>query len=191
LEIVAYYIIGKQKELQLLLLISIIILAIVIAKFLNLFSILVLLIVGIAARNYDNRHALMEIDFGWLSHLLFIPFFFITGCYLDFTGFIESPLIVLTFIVLRLACQTTSVFLFKNLSVLTRNQAIALALSLTPLTGLAIDITSKVLNYSPEIGHSLLVIVSAAIALLGILGPIITQAVFRKTGESFETFRNV
>lgn len=177
-------IIRKQAELQLILQISIIALAISTAKLFNLSNMLTLLTLGIAARNYDKEHALMEIDFGWMSSLFFIPLFFTTGCYLEFSGFKEAPFVILAFLMLRFLSQLTCSMVFAGKSSLTIQQSILIPLSLTPMTGIAIGITNRILEFSPEIGNQLLLILSSAIAILGILGPAITQIAFRRANES-------
>lgn len=129
----------------------------------------------------------MEIDFGWLSHLLFIPLFFVTGCYFDLTGFYQMPLIVAAFILLRSITYFGSNLLFTKLSTLTFNQSIGISAALMPMTEMAIGMTSKVLHYNPQIGQEVLTIISAIVGILGIVGPIITQTVFYKSGEAYET----
>lgn len=184
---IARIVIGKQKELQLILLVSIIILAIATAKLFNFSNMLVLFSIGIAARNYDKKRSLMEIDFGSLSPLFFIPLFFTTGCFLEFSGFREAFYVIITFILLRFLGQLVCGLLFTKKSSLKYRQSILITLALTPMTGTAIGITNRVLEFSPEIGQQLLLIVSAAIGILGIFGPLATQVAFRKAGESFDT----
>jgi Kef-type K+ transport system membrane component KefB len=179
-------IIEKQKELQFILLISVLVLSISICKMFDLSKMLVLIFIGISVRNFDKRHVFIDIDFGWTAHLFFIPLFFITGCYLNFAGFMKAPFIIIMFILIRSLCKTIGVTLFTKKSQLTYKQSLSIAAALTPMTGTAIGITSRVLEYNPDIGHKLLTIISGSVAILGIFGPIITQIAFRLAEETLE-----
>ncbi len=184
-------ILGKVRETQFILFISVIMIAISISKVLGLSSMLVLLSIGIATRNMDDKNALIQIDIGWISNILFIPLFFITGCYLDFKSFADAPLIVLGFILLRSIGKSSAIFIFKKKSSITWNQAFYISLALTPMIGLAIGMTNKISDFSDEIGKQLFSLIAASVAILSIIGPIATQMAFRKSGEAFYNVKKI
>jgi|GEM_PF-2498200 len=190
-EYLAFFFFEKKKQRQFILLISFLILSTSIAEYLNLSNLLVLISFGIATRNFDKRHALLEFNLDFFTHIFFIPLFFITGCYLDFKGFILAPVVVTAYIFIRIIAKSSGVLLFRKISDLTNKQAVAVAGALMPMSGIAIGIASKINDFNPDLGAQLLWVVSAAVALWGIVGPIIVQSALLTTGEAFDYSKRI
>ena len=184
LEILTCYIIEKRKHTQFVLVISVLIFSISFAKYLNLSSFLTLITLGISTRNFDVKHLLLELNLNPITPVLFIPLFFITGCYLEFNGFFEMPTMIIAYVVLRIITKVGSVFLFRKVSNLTNKQAIAISMALMPMSGIAVGLTSAITELNPDLGKQLLVMVSSAVAFWGILGPILSQYVLLRSGET-------
>ncbi|MCE3237444.1 MAG: hypothetical protein K0R24_425 [Gammaproteobacteria bacterium] len=191
LEFLNYYIIPKKQREQFILLISMLIAAIGISKFLNLSIFLTLISIGISTRNLDWRNSILEANFGDYTHIFFIPLFFMTGCYLDLSGFLIAPIVVIGCILIRVFAKISAVFLFKKQSIITNAQAIYLGSALMPLSGFAINMGTKVGDFNPELGVQLMGIVSACIGVLGIAGPIMLQYILLKSNETFENIKKV
>lgn len=175
---------GKSKEGQLVLFVGIITFAIGIAISLKLSTMLTLFILGIAARNLDRNHTLMEVDFGWLARLFFVLLFVITGVYLNFHGLWQSTSIVLIFITLRILAKIYGIKIFGQASRLTKQQTFALGLSLAPMAELAVGMSNRLVYFNPNFSYQLITIITAVVAILYILGPIATQFAFIKSGEA-------
>jgi hypothetical protein len=77
------YIVGKKIENQFVLFVGIVLLTISLAKILYLSIMLSLLTFGVASRNLDHKHTLLEFDFKWGANLAFILLFVVTGIYLN------------------------------------------------------------------------------------------------------------
>ncbi|MFM8453907.1 MAG: hypothetical protein ACKOAD_02850 [Gammaproteobacteria bacterium] len=85
--------------------------------------------------------------------------------------------------ILRILSKFFSVWIFKSKSDLTKRQAISIVQTIIPMTGLAIGIMNRVLDYNADIGNQLMSIVSTSIAFFGIFGPILTQWALVKSDE--------
>jgi Kef-type K+ transport system membrane component KefB len=175
---------GKHKENQFVLFVGAVIFAIGFAHTLKLSSMLTLFSLGVAARNLDRQHTLMEINFGWLARLFFILLFVVTGVHLQLQGLWQATWIVLLFIFARIAAKITGVLLFSKSSRLTTRQSVALSFTLLPMAGVAIGMSNILVDFNPDFDYRLLIIITAVVAMLNIIGPIATQLAFIMTGES-------
>lgn len=178
------YLIGKNKENQFVLFVGAVIFAIGLAPILKCSSMLTLFVLGVAARNLDRQHTLMEIDFGWLARLFLILLFVVTGVHLQLQGLWQATWIVLLFILVRIIAKIGGVWLFSKSSRLTKRQSVALSFTLLPMAGVAIGMSNILVNFNPDFDYRLLLIITAAVAILNIIGPIATQVAFIMTGES-------
>lgn len=176
--------IGKRKENQFVLFAGTVVLAIGLARILNISSMLTLFSLGAAARNLDYKHVLSEVDFGWLARLFFILLFVVTGVQLKLKGLWIVPWAVLAFLFARAFAKVCGIWLFASASRLTKRQTIALSLSLTPMATLAIGMSDILINVNPELAFELLIIITAIVAVFNIIGPIATQFAFIMTGEA-------
>lgn len=178
------YFTGKHKETQFIMFICMVVLAISFSRSLNFSTMLTLLIFGVAARNFDYKNVLMEVDFGWLAHLFLIPLFVITGIYLQTKGLLQAPLIVLGFILIRMLAKALGIILFAKKSYVTKSQALMISLALTPIAGVAIGMANILIDFNPELGGQLTLIITTIVTVLEIAGAIATQYAFVKVGEA-------
>lgn len=178
--------IGKRKENQFVLFAGTVVFAIGLTRIFNVSSMLTLFTLGAAARNLDRKHVLTEVDFGWLARLFFILLFVVTGVELHFRGLWQAQAVwtVVAFLLARSMAKTCGIWLFANASRLTAQQAWALSLALTPMAALAIGMSEKLLDFNPDLGYQLMIIITAVVAILNIIGPIATQFAFIMTGEA-------
>lgn len=179
--------IGKRKENQFVLFVGTVIFTIGLATLLNFSSMLTLFTLGVAARNFDHEHILMEVDFGWLARLFFILLFVITGVQLQLKGIWQATWAVLAFLFARLLGKSCGTWLFAKKSRLTTQQAWAVCFTLTPMAEMAIGMSSKLFDFNPDIGYRPMIIITAVVAILYILSPIANQLAFIKTGEAATT----
>jgi Kef-type K+ transport system membrane component KefB len=175
---------GKQKQNQFVLFIGALIFTIGIAQLVNLPTALVLFIMGVATRNLDKKHRLMEVDFGWSARLFLILLFVVTGTYLKLEGLKSATLAVLVFILVRGLAKTIGIGLFSKMSRITRKQLLSISLALTPMAGLAISMSNVLDDFSPDLNRQIAPIIASVVAILEIFGPIATQAAFIWSKES-------
>jgi Kef-type K+ transport system membrane component KefB len=176
--------IGKKKESQFILFVGALVFTIGISQAINLPTAIILFFFGIATRNLDHKHVLMEIDFGANAQLFFILLFVATGTYLRLEGLRTAAIAVITFILVRTLAKTIGILLFSNKSRLTRQQVFAVSLALTPMAGLAISMSNVLEDFNPDLNHQISIIIAAVVAILEIVGPIATQFAFIKCRES-------
>lgn len=176
--------IGKRKENQFVLFIGSVIFAIGMSSTLNLSSMLSLFTLGICARNFDFKHVLTEVDFGWLARVFIIVLFVITGINLQLKGLWLATSIVILLILARSIAKSIGIYLFAKSSRLTSQQTWALCLALTPMAGEAIGMSNIAIDFNPELGLHLLTITATVITVLNILGPIMTQFAFIQSNEA-------
>lgn len=175
---------GKSTERQFVLFVGMTVLAIGLARMLHLSTMLTLFLFGVIARNFDWRHRLAPIDFGAVARFFLIILFVLTGVYLQPRGIWQEAMAVIAFIVVRFAAKLSGVFLFAKASRLTGQQAWSTSIALMPMAGVALGMSFMLINLNPELGASLVIIVSAALAILNLIGPILAQWAFLKAGEA-------
>ncbi len=176
--------IGKRKENQFVLFVAVVIFAIGFSNAINLSSMLALFTLGVAARNFDRNHVLIEIDFGLIAKLFFILLFVITGIHLQLKGLWQATGVVCTFIIVRTLAKSCGVHLFAKMSNLTKSQTWLICLALTPMSGLAIGMSHLVIDFNSNLGYQLMTLVATSVAMLNVIGPIATQLAFIKADEA-------
>lgn len=181
--------VGKNVAQQFILMLASVILAIGIAKNLNLSIMLTLVTFGVASRNLDPRRIFMEVDFGFVSHIFVVVLFVVTGASLQWEYFDTASWVVLAFVVARVLGKFLGVRLFAVRSRLSSRQATMLGLSLTPLAGVALGLTLSVTDLYPELGAGLAMVVVSAVAVFHIAGPILTQIALIFAGEAADARR--
>jgi hypothetical protein len=182
-QLIAYFI-GKNQQNQFILLICLVMFTASFCTIFNLSNLLTLFILGIAARNFDQKNLLVEVDFSWLARLCFILLFVITGVHLQLHNLWIVANYIALFIFTRWLAKTTGIMLFARSSNLTRQQIIALSFSLIPMACIAVDMSATISTFNADLGDKLLTIIAGVTAVLNLLGPIATQLAFIKTGET-------
>lgn len=177
--------VGKREDRQFILLVALIVLAVAIARGLNLSVVVTLITLGMLARNFDRRHALLPLRFGYGGQLFFVILFVLTGASLQF-GALASPvgLAVAAFIVARFLGKGLAILVFGRLSGVRPGGAGLLGLALLPMSGLAVVMVLDTAALYPSFGGELAAVVLSAVAVLEILGPVATQFALKRAGEA-------
>lgn len=173
----------KVQIKQFVLIISIVVLTIGLANLFQLSTLLSLFILGVAVRNFDKHHNLMEIDITWLARPFIILLFVISGFYLQFQGLWLTSAAVIAFILVRMLAKFIGVYLFAKKSRISTEQSANISLALMPMGGAAIGMYSILEMASPEFTHQLAIILTAVLTVLNLLGPIAAQFAFIRAGE--------
>ncbi|MGH8743731.1 MAG: cation:proton antiporter [Burkholderiales bacterium] len=175
---------GKREDRQFIMLVSMIVIAVGLARLLNLSVLVTLLTIGVLARNLDYSHKLMAVEFGHGGQLFFVILFVLAGASLRFEALPHVWLAVSAFIVLRFFGKGIAILLFARFSGQRLGAAGLLSVALLPMSGLAIAMVQETSNLYPEFGAKLSVVVLSAVAILELIGPLATQFALKWAGEA-------
>lgn len=178
--------IGKREELQLVMLLGMIVLAVGCADALNLSVMLSLLAFGVASRNLDRNHDLMQVNIGHIGQMFFVVLFVVTGAILNVNDFITGGAIAMVYILARFVGKAIGVLSLAHFSGIRPGSGGLLCLALTPMSGLAIEMMHGTTSLYPEFGAKLAPIVLSAVLLLELIGPVAVQFALRTAGEAQE-----
>ena len=171
---------GRRHDAQFLCVVALVALAVWASATLNLSVALALLAFGAITRIYDRRRLFVSLEFGRLGRILLILLFAITAAKLDWglvpAGAVAGGVLVAA----RFAGKALGV------SGLPLRKASLLALALTPMSGLAIVLMHDTARLYPQFGPALAAIVVSAIAMLELLGPLLTHFALTRAGEADE-----
>ena len=176
-------VIGKSDAPQFILIVGMIVLTVGLAQMGRLSVLLALLVFGIAVRNFDPDHRLIDIRFGHAARLFFVVLFVVTGATLRPEQFGPIAWIGLAFVLVRLLGKVVALYLFAWPGRISSQQAATLSLALTPMAGLAIGMTQPIYDVAPDFGARLAAIVVSGIAILHVIGPIATRYALVASGE--------
>jgi NhaP-type Na+/H+ or K+/H+ antiporter len=183
-------IVGKGTAPQFILTVAMIILTVGAAQVLRLSVLLALLVLGICAHNLDRHHRLIDVRFGDAAELFFVVLFVLTGATLRLEQFGHVFWVGLFFVAARFAGKAIALLALGRPARITIGQAGSLALTLTPIAGLAIGMTQPIFDVAPEFGARVAAIIASGIAILYILGPIATRYALLRAGEGEPGARN-
>lgn len=177
--------IGKRETPQFILLLGTIILAVGLAKSLQLYVLLTLLAFGLMVRNLDRRRMLMRLEFGHAGHLFFVALFVAIGAMLSWSAFQGGLLLAGTaaFVIARLLGKLTGSLVACG-GGLSLRQGLFLGAALTPMAGTALGMTGMVRDIYPEFGAALTMVVVSSAAIMYIIGPVAVQMALRAAGEA-------
>ncbi|OFZ96546.1 MAG: hypothetical protein A2Z64_05610 [Betaproteobacteria bacterium RIFCSPLOWO2_02_67_12] len=177
---------GRRHDAQFLCVVALVALAVWASATLNLSVALALLAFGAITRIYDRRRLFVSLEFGRLGRILLILLFAITAAKLDWglvpAGAVAGGVLVAA----RFAGKALGVFALAPASGLPLRKASLLALALTPMSGLAIVLMHDTARLYPQFGPALAAIVVSAIAMLELLGPLLTHFALTRAGEADE-----
>jgi Kef-type K+ transport system membrane component KefB len=174
---------GKREDRQFVLLVALVILTVGVARSLNLSVMVVLVTLGMLARNLDYAHGLLPVRFGHGAQLFFVILFVLTGASLEFGGFREIAALAAAFVLVRFLGKALALLLFGRLSGIRPGGAGLLAIALLPMSGRAVVMVRDAAQLYPAFGE-LAAVVLTAVAALELLGPIATQFALRRAGEA-------
>lgn len=177
---------GKREELQLVMLLGLIVLAVGAADALKLSVMLSLLAFGVMARNIDRKHDLMQVDIGGIGQMFFVVLFVVTGAILQVNDLIAGGVTAVIYILARFVGKSIAVLALAHFSGIRPGSSGLLCIALTPMSGLAIEMVHGTSNLYPEFGAKLAAIVLSAVLVLELVGPLAVQFALRKAGEAGE-----
>lgn len=181
--------IGKREERQLVMLLAMIVLAVGCAAALELSVMLALLAFGVASRNLDRRHELMQVNISHIGQIFFVVLFVVTGAMLNLSDLAAGGAMAVAYIAARFTGKAIGVLSLAHLSGIRAGSGGLLCLALTPMSGLAIEMMHRTTRLYPEFGATLAPIVLSAVLILELIGPVAVQFALKKAGEAQEAVK--
>jgi Kef-type K+ transport system membrane component KefB len=165
------------------LLLSAVLLALVVAKTLQLSSLLVPLLAGIWLANRSDRPWIWPRHFGSAGGVLVLVMFVAVASAWTPESLMQAALPAVGLVLARLVAKSAAVLAFARPSGLGLGQAACLAGGLLPLSAtawvLALDFAAR----HPAAGGSLMPVLLAALAMLELVAPLAVMASLRTAGE--------
>ncbi len=176
--------IGKQRESQLVGSLGLVLLAAGLAVALQLSTALVLLALGVGLRSLDRRQRMMAVDFGRTGQVFYLLLFALVGASLDLRGAASAGAAAVVFISVRAAAKGAAVLVFARATRQPVRKAALLALTLQPMSGLAVVLAQDAALAHPELAGAVVPVVLASVVVFEIAGPLCVQLGLRLAGEA-------
>jgi Kef-type K+ transport system membrane component KefB len=175
---------GKREDLQFVMLVSMVLLAVGSALALRVSVLLTLLAFGVLARNRDRRRVLLPVEFGPAAQFFFVALFVLTGAYLEWKDLRLVGGAALVYVMARVAGKLLGILVFAPLTGLRLRKAALLGVVLAPMAAVAVVLVQTTTEIYPAFGAELGGIVLSAVVVLALAGPIAAQVAFRLAGET-------
>jgi Kef-type K+ transport system membrane component KefB len=177
---------GKRSEAHFVLLLALIVVAIGVARMLELSALITLLLFGVFSRNFDERHELVAVDLSVIGQLFFVVLFVVAGARMQLFHLATGGVVALAYILARFAGKSLAVMSLMPFSGLRPGTAGMLCLALTPMSGMGLAMVQGTAHLYPEFLARLSAIVLSAALVLELLGPIAVQFALKHAGETRE-----
>jgi Kef-type K+ transport system membrane component KefB len=181
-----HHYLGQHEETFSFVLFGMIAFATIMASTLKLSPILVLLAAGLITRYRRSRPRTFPPHFGSAGAVLVVLMFIANGLAADLGGLRESFLLVLLLVAVRATAKLLAVLALANHSGLSLRQALALGVSLMPMSSVALLLTLDTGTAFPGFASGLGLAVMSCIVILELAGPFLVQGALRKAGETSE-----
>lgn len=172
-----------RNENSTMLLLGFVLLALVIAKTLNLSTLLVPLLAGIWLRNSSERPWVWPRHFGTAGGVLVLVLFVAVGSLWSPQLMIAGGTMALAVLLARFCAKTLAVVAFARHSGSSLKQAVALSVALLPLSGTAWVMALEFLAVPGTFAGELLPTLLATIAAVELLGPLASLYALRFSHE--------
>lgn len=146
---------------------------------------MVMLCGGMLLRSLTNRLQIFPEHFGSAGAVLVIVLFSLTGVAMDPKQLATGGLISIGLILIRLVGKYVGAYVSSGYGGLTPHKAPWLALSLLPMSSLAVLQAHDISTLYKDFGSEVLSIVLGAVLIMELLGPVLTQVALRHVGEAF------
>jgi Kef-type K+ transport system membrane component KefB len=175
---------GKRDELQFALLIVLLLMVAEVTRIFQLSVLIAALTFGVSARNLDHGGRLYLLDLGHGFTLVLVVLFVSAGGAITPKSILAAGGLALVLIAARAVGKALPAFFLAPLSGLSVRKSVMLGAALTPMSAVAIALVESVSRAHPEFGESGAAVLLAAVALLELIGPLVTQAALRFAGEA-------
>lgn len=177
-------VLGKHRERHFVLVLALVVLAIGVARMLELSVLLTLLTFGVLVRNLDQNRDVLDVDFGRVGLIFFVVLFVVSGAALSLESLKTGAVIGGAFVLARFAGKALGVMTFTYFSGLRPGSAGLLTLSLMPMSALAVVMLEVATGLYPQLKGELSAIVLSAVLILELAGPLLVQFALTRAGEA-------
>lgn len=172
-----------RDENAVLLLLGLVVLAVMAARWLQLSTLLVPLLAGLLLRNTTERPWVWPRHFGTAGGVLVLMLFIIVGASWSPQVLVAGGIAALALVAARGLGKAAAVLVLSRWSRCSLRQGLALSITLTPLSATALVMLSDLMQAAPQLAGTAAPIVLTSIALLELVGPIAVQLALRFAGE--------
>jgi Kef-type K+ transport system membrane component KefB len=172
-----------RNENSVVLLLGCVLLALVLAKTLQLSTLLVPLLAGLWLRNRSDRPWVWPRHFGSVGGVLVLVLFVAVGASWSLEILAAAGWIALAVVIVRALAKTGVVFALAKPSGLAWRQAACLAVGLLPLSATAWVLAMDFAASHPATGAQLMPLVLATLALIELPAPLVLLYALRAAGE--------
>jgi hypothetical protein len=172
-----------REDNSIVLLLSAVLLALVLAKTLQLSTLLVPLLAGMWLANRSERPWIWPRHFGSAGSVLVLVMFVAVASAWTIDALIAAAGIAVSLVLARALAKALAVLALARPSGLGVGQAACLAVSLTPMSATAWVLSLDFVERHPEVGATMMPVLLAALALLELAAPLAVMAALRAAGE--------
>lgn len=170
-------------QYRLALVIGAVMLALGLAKMLNLSMLLAPLALGVVVRNLEKKALIADVEFGEAFELFFIALFVFAGANLHVHELVKYAPLAFALVAVRSLAKWGGVWAVGAACGLPRAQSRSAGLLLIPMAGLAIGLVNTTQSLFPDASAMVSAVVLAAVAIFETIGPPIAAHAFRMAGE--------
>jgi len=175
---------GRRPEAQFISVLALVVSAVTIATALKLSLVLVMLGYGVMARAFDTRRRFAAYSFGRLGQILLVLLFAISAATLDLGLLASGAAAGATLLAARYVGKATGLLALAPASGLSLRKASLLALTLMPMSGVALLLVHDTTALFPGLGSTLASVVVSAIVMLEVLGAAAAYFALVQAGEA-------
>ena len=172
-----------RNENSVLMLLGLVLVALSVARVLNLSTLLVPLLAGMILRNTTERPWVWPRHFGTAGGVLVLMLFVAVGSAWTLQALAAGAVLALALLLLRLVAKAIALTGMARLSGIDTRQGVALAVCLSPVSGTMLVLFSEVQLHHPQTAALLAPVILSTIALMELVGPIAVQWGLRLAGE--------
>lgn len=172
-----------REDNSMVLLLAFVLLALVIAKTLQLSALLVPLLAGIWLANRSERPWVWPRHFGSAGSVLVLVMFVAVSSAWNLDALVAAAGVAAALVAARALAKAAAVLVLARPSGLGLNQALCLAVGLTPMSATAWVLALDFVAQHPGIRAQLMPVLLATLALLELASPLAVMAALRRAGE--------
>lgn len=172
-----------REDNSMVLLLAFVLLALVVAKTLQLSALLVPLLAGIWLANRSERPWVWPRHFGSAGSILVLVMFVAVSSAWSIEALAAAAGVAIALVAARALAKGSAVLLLARPSGLGLNQALCVAVGLLPMSATAWVLALDFVARHPAIGAQLMPVLLATLALLELPAPLAVMAALRRAGE--------
>ncbi|RZJ10501.1 MAG: sodium:proton exchanger [Rubrivivax sp.] len=172
-----------RNESAALLLFGLVAFSVVAARAIGVSTLLMPLLAGLLLRNTSERPWVWPRHFGTSGGALVLMLFVIVGSAWSPSILVAGGFAALALMAARFLAKTVAVVALSRWAHASWRQGVALAITMTPLSGTALVMLSELMRAEPELAAGAVPVILASIAVLELIGPMAVQFALRLAGE--------